>query len=423
MLCVMEKIEIALDGRTTGPIELADEEFLRAIVWKRSAPKRIRTAAASGDVEEFLHQWRISLGQRVRGDAQGSGVSWSQAGVDVGKRTDDLVALIEVLSESGRTRGSRKGRRGKSSSGRSRTGNKERLLVNWLEDVRPHGGLSPLEVLALLEVLGQLDVRLSTEALWIVWRRVFEEVIATSAAPAEGDVSSGEFLLAAGELPYLAGLLFDGVKGAGKLSKQGRRVLRDALIEQTDTDGTPDAELVDRLAAWLAPLIRATAAAKRFETELWNGEDVVRFELLIEVAAAMCAPDGKLALSNGSCREPLSMLLCGTEYSGMSKSRPARAYLQSIARRRGGDGETRRGRDKAAITPVSQSDWAQLACMRSDWSRAADTLVVAHHRVKPWIDLTAGGRRLLSGAWDLEISIDGTFVELCDDWECVCWYS
>jgi hypothetical protein len=73
--------------------------------------------------------------------------------------------------------------------------------------------------------------------------------------------------------------------------------------------------------------------------------------------------------------------------------------------------------------PVTQSDWAQLACLRSDWSTAANVLVVAHHERNPLIDLTASGRLLLSGPWEIDVKIDGQPLDFCDNWDCVCWHS
>jgi hypothetical protein len=50
-------------------------------------------------------------------------------------------------------------------------------------------------------------------------------------------------------------------------------------------------------------------------------------------------------------------------------------------------------------------------------------MVVAHHRDKPLLDLTALGRPLLSGEWDIGVEIDGRPIAYRSDWECVCWFS
>lgn len=39
------------------------------------------------------------------------------------------------------------------------------------------------------------------------------------------------------------------------------------------------------------------------------------------------------------------------------------------------------------------------------------------------IDLSVLGESLLSGVWDLEVSLDGKLLQLEDEWKCNCWYS
>ena len=72
---------------------------------------------------------------------------------------------------------------------------------------------------------------------------------------------------------------------------------------------------------------------------------------------------------------------------------------------------------------MRQSDWAQLACLRNHWAVHADSMVVAHHDALPQIDLSVLGDTLLSGTWQLELSVDGEPRPPAADWDCSCWFS
>jgi hypothetical protein len=61
--------------------------------------------------------------------------------------------------------------------------------------------------------------------------------------------------------------------------------------------------------------------------------------------------------------------------------------------------------------------------LRNGWSAAPDTLVIAHHRDKPLLDMTVLGQPLFNGDWDLEIAVDGTPVALKGNWDCTCWFT
>jgi hypothetical protein len=78
---------------------------------------------------------------------------------------------------------------------------------------------------------------------------------------------------------------------------------------------------------------------------------------------------------------------------------------------------------RRAARPVFQSDASRLACLRSDWSPRANSLVLSHHLGRPAIELAARGRLLLSGGWDLDLSIDGEPVVIDGPWTCGCWFS
>jgi hypothetical protein len=218
------------------------------------------------------------------------------------------------------------------------------------------------------------------------------------------------------------------IEGADELSTRAEEILCEDLLESTDTEGTPSAELIDRLSFWLAPLIRSEDWARRFGTTVWDDEAEDRFELLMEAACSICRTDGRLALSNGFRQNALGLLSVGSRLTGGKKKSRSVRYLceveEQLSRPKNGKVvKSSQPKLKRSAYPVRQSDWARLACLRNHWSFHADTLVIAHHEPLPKIDLTILGQPLFSGAWELDVKQNGRPIRIKADWECACWFS
>jgi hypothetical protein len=155
----------------------------------------------------------------------------------------------------------------------------------------------------------------------------------------------------------------------------------------------------------------------------------------------MCRPDGRLALSNGFVASAVDLLSSASHLAGMTKTAPALEYLR-VLQNGSASGASRNGRaphrgglrsgrrksrriagKKLSKFPGAQSDWAQLACLRSGWSVDDDALVVAHHESMPRLELSALGQPLLSGPWEVAVALDGTPLTFHGEWTCVCWFS
>jgi hypothetical protein len=138
------------------------------------------------------------------------------------------------------------------------------------------------------------------------------------------------------------------------------------------------------------------------------------------------------ALTNGaSARCPLPVLQAGIEAAGLSPQSPVRDYLRNVLRRVSNPQSSSAKKVKAGGRKVSvadssasnQSDWAQFAILRSDWSVDGDTLAIAHHQPLPAIDLFARGEPLLHGTWGLDVQVGDAQLELAEEWPCACWSS
>ena len=292
----------------------------------------------------------------------------------------------------------------------------------------------PLVLLVLMEILQRAGHELPDDILFSLWRKTLSLAVEFSAnldEPAGSDVPEDQRLLILGELPWEAGLLFATVKGAARLAKSGSRFLRKELLDQTDADGTPHAELLERLSLWIAPLVRSAEWSQAYRTKLWNADSRERFRSLVKIVAPFCRLDGRMALSNGSSHNVGSLMSSASRLSGWREKSPPADLLRDVehvaekpkTHKRTNGVKRRRVKKRNADYPVTQSDWARVACLRSDWSLHSDTLIVAHHTTRPMIDLSVLGESLLSGTWDLEISLNGELLQLEDEWKCNCWYS
>ena len=432
----------------TADLPSSDADFLETVSWSRTAPANLVRAAGDGDVTGFVrilkrqHFGSAGSGgyKLARSDRHFSKQSlWSRYAFGDTPRSSELMRLWEPLEKalrrSGKKMGAKSARTPKSRANGRLAGTANapkgsarinRFLKRFTEEAPP----DPFEQLILFEMLICAGRELPDEVCLRLWRIALTAAVNLSDSAGGEELSSlteDQRLLVAGELPWESGLLFAGVKGSAKFGRDGQRLLREELCDKTDTDGTPEAGLLEHLSLWLAPLVRSAYWAKRFRTRLWDAESKERFRALIKIVAGFCGADGRMALGNGSSGDAVGLLTSASKLAGWNKRSAPLKFLLAV-----GDGPHRSKRRSSpravarrlpAEPPVTQSDWARVACLRNNWSVEADTLLVAHHRQHPLIDLRMLGKGLLNGEWQLSISVDGKEQELDDQWTCACWYS
>lgn len=433
----MDGRQIAFGKSSPEVWSLADEELLKSIAWSRSAPSRAVDAAREGDVSNaFRALCKAGFGivsakgrkHALRRPEKRS--LWSRLAFETSESTDELVRFWENWRQSPRRMlsGEAKRKQHHTESKKRRRAVQEEVsnFDRWIERAGRRKKVAPLELLILLEILQQTGSELPAEIGWRAWR------LALAAALELGEIgdprddsalTTDQRLLALGELPVAAGAVFSCVKKSGKLIQAGAKYLSEQLEANTDTDGMPNAKLLTRISIWLAPLVRATEWARSADETLWDKSSAERFGLLLERAAAICRPAGQLALSNGRSCGVAGLLSDASRLAGWKKKSPPSRYVAAVGNGESKGMKSHRPSGSGDDRPATQSDWARFAFLRNNWSATPDTLVVAHHCDKPLLDLTTLGRPLLSGHWDLEITIDGNPVALKEDWECTCWFS
>ncbi|MEO1994238.1 MAG: hypothetical protein ABGZ17_03085, partial [Planctomycetaceae bacterium] len=284
--------------------------------------------------------------------------------------------------------------------------------------------ISAHELLILLELLIRVGPRLTAEVFlqaWITCLSATSQLLERVQDEESLQMEADERLLFAGELPWRLGVFFRNVSGSKTLMHHGRSELRRQLLEFTDTDGTPCAALLGRLPHWLACLIRSTQTSVQTQETLWNNESSDRFRYLIAIVSTLTTADGKLAFSERE-QHAIDLMIHGIQLADFErKSAPARLLRRLVRHQK----DTSRGRKRirSAQVPSVQSDWGRVAILRSHWAIDADQVTVTHHETHPKLHLACLGQTVISGAWELQLQVQGQTVRGNQDWSCVCWNS
>jgi hypothetical protein len=424
------------------PIEalplLSDAEYLAGIVWDERAPAKLRRAARSGDPEQVVPLLMATTGGRRKRPAARRSSSpkqalWSCEQVAEPQRFAMLVRAWDVF---GRTLDSR--HNGHHSNGQSRPKSADfSAWERWARTCLEDPPVSSVELLVLFEILRDEGPHLPGALATKLWRTALTAAVLRTTTDGLADSRSIGSRLLDAELNFEAGLLFSAVSGAERLAASGRHQLNSLLLQSTDSEGVPSAEIIDELPDWLAALVRAREWGQRFARPLFDRSQKKRFRGLVLAIARLCRGDGRLAFSNGKANGLaglLSAAVAAVPTNRIARS-PAFGYLRSL----GAQGTVRslatrstNGRQAHAsnrvsprngVKPVFQSDRSRLACLRSNWSPNANSLTVLHHGRLPKLELAACGDVLLDGDWEIEIRVGGAEVPIIGPWSCSCWFS
>ncbi|WP_145374645.1 hypothetical protein [Symmachiella dynata] len=416
-------------GRSMGGVaNLSDTAFLQSIQWRKSADADLVRAARKGDVSAFTAR----LLQCLPAESPPTKSTKKRPAIQGGLATAEYLPappakpLRELLHTSN---GHFTRKTGKSTAVEAAS------LAEVLNSVaQKNYKTSPADLHALTELIACNGASLEQATLFLLWRTTLAAACEFTNDPSttdEGDPAqtADEQLLQAGELPWRVGLLFGDVKGSTKIRRRGRKVIRRELEDRTDGDGTPHATLLPRLGYWLAALVRSGQWANRFQATLWDDDLSMLFNDLLEQAIRLYRPSDSWAMSNGFSASPRSLFRAASQLAGSEfkiadlafawDQAPSNTRKRKAKSKKSASASTKPRLKKLA--PSSQSDWANLACLRSDWETECDSIVVDHNGQFPQIDMTVLGRALINGNWDLKIQVDGKPVSVKRQWTAICW--
>lgn len=400
--------------------QVDDDVFLKGLAWDRGVNDAVRAAAASGSVRDFVGAWlkQFRSADTGRSTRFPAAMLWSATAFPDEQELEPLLSATAGVAPAA-------GLKRRSANKTAPTfAQRAEPLVQAIT-AHPIQATVPWALGIALELLTTAGSSLAPVQYWRLWRwTLCQCIIQGSHGPNADPTLPGDVLLVeTGENRYLAGVLFSGIEGAGSVLRAGRSMLARELVDKTDTDGTPHAELLERLPLWLAPFIRVTSLSRRFEIKLWTWSQEELLRSVVERVIPLCQTGGRAVLGQGHGLDPLPLLVVAAECCQLPEAGSVGSYLRSVKRVAAGKTPARPNSDGVLTMPSNQSDFARFALLRSDWSVKADTVAVAHHRPIPQLDVTAAGLPIIHGDWGLKLQIGGTPVELADEWSCVCWQS
>ncbi|QDU79174.1 hypothetical protein Pla110_08790 [Polystyrenella longa] len=417
--------------------QLPDEQFAQILIdegWLKplsvKANRQIKSPLGEQLAQRIQREWiKSNLIKRAHRLLPVEMVAWSAESLlspvlDVSPESQFLLAQEELTQLTGSS---------------ARISSKKRLLISiQLSECLTYLGSNQPEflpatsyqLLSMVEILIKGGAIWSPAEFWELYRWVTTQFLRLLAMREENlgaQATPVQVLILEGELPWLSGLLFSKAEVFKEFGKSGQKTLKKALKGHLDNDGTPQAVLIENFGDWLAPLVRSQFWGAVFDKSLWKPKQSDLYDVLLERAAQLCHPSGRLLFSAGGDWLQAGMLQSAMRLTGFANDSKPLKYVTQIAStpvesRNGLVVKSRKwGSVKNSIS--SQSDWAELAVMRSNWALDADTIAVAHHQLFPKLEMSIAGNKLFQGDWEIEVRLQGRKRKLSGEWECSCWYS
>jgi hypothetical protein len=247
------------------------------------------------------------------------------------------------------------------------------------------------------------------------------------------------WLLWSCEAPIALATQLTAFKSHDRLVSDAMKRLSGLLAEAAD-DVSPWLEKGGRnLRACLASVIRTRWAADNLGEKVWTKRERKGFRHLVEAGLTLSAPDGSCLLhEHDSEGNRIELWEAAVRTAGMTKSLQAmldsavpheptkklRRSDKKLDLHRPSEGGGKRMRHPVLKEPGRYFENAESAVLRRSWQHAGGRVAVDFSRDPIWLDcLGAGGRRLLSGEWDLSIHRDEQSLVTDVAWGEVCWFT
>lgn len=380
-------------------------------VWSDTAPGRLRSLGRLARAPDVWRTWQKHLAKRRRPEPL--------HGIFSGKvhpllwcapdetHTDALRELLSALT---------------STNGRAAEPTTLSLVGDLLQR-RLHAEGDSTEALALVAVahlLPTLAGNLSHEAWWSVLDtlrgQANDRSVTTLGADTCGRLAWADQLLA-GELPLTLAYQLPELRSSRDLAMVARTTLSEGLVGLTDGEGLLNA----RHLSWLRPLLacwtRCGGIARAVGVRAFTEDAEVQYEWVVRQAMRLARSDGSQLLGSGAaCQWQPDLFRAALELGGDDEDFAA-AGLALPADVKVPDA------DDLPCAASAESEWAELAVLRPDWSRASPRLVVDFSGFEVSVELEVGRETLLAGPWTCEVVAEGAPLEVNKEWEEVCWHS
>jgi hypothetical protein len=383
---------------TDSTDQLADGFPQDKSLWHDAAPRRLKALSSQADPQRRWKVWQRHLNRRKQPatppflDGKTPPILW--AWPDSWLR-DDLSAALDSLGE-------------------------QSDIVD-LGDGLPEDLPTALRTVALAYALPGLAAKLSSEAWWKLADGL--RVLATDAQQLGVRWESDPHDVLAGELPLVLGYLFPEVRSLRALRKPARKALSEAILEVTDGRGVPHTRLLPALAPLWACWTRCRWLGKRLKQGCWSRDAETQYEWLVRRVIRLSDGERRLALCGAEPHDapvlPKQLFSTALELAGDSADYAAAAGAVSRSILPAGVDFDEEDLPK----PSFNSEWSGVAVLATGWSRRGPRLALAYADDPHRIELSVGGRPLLSGAWTTQTICDGDLIPIVGEWEELLWRS
>jgi len=405
-----------------------DEFFNSDDLWHASAPRKVAIDCRKGEDGEGWQRWRDHLTTRGQPrplrkllPGKGSPLLWNLPDELSDSQTEQLVARLwslcaakTIKDKSGKVKTN--GAKGVVADSGRKTPWQEQL-AQWLADLQHVGPAAPqwahaYECLALAHALPALSAQLSAD----LWWRLLEHLVAGARASDQPPSEDTPLLsqLVSGELPLTLAYTFPEINACCGLLAGAQQALSQSLVDLLDGEGLPRAVDLPVLRPLLACWTRCLSIGERLDGGCWDDDAEVQYQWLVRQALRMARGDGSQVFTHGSAGRwcpPLFQAMLelggdGEDYAAASEALPNQDES-----------------DDQPPEPAVNSEWSELAILRSNWLRRSELLAVAYHGPHVQIELNCDRRMLLAGKWEAELKVDDQAIREPEEWEEVCWVS
>jgi hypothetical protein len=296
------------------------------------------------------------------------------------------------------------------------------VLQRWLDDtIGNQWKLSDaLSALAWARGLPRLAAVLPADAWWELLVRLVHTAVEADAAGAGGERSDDDSLihqLLAGELALTLAYLFPEITVCCELLPVARGALSAGPANLLDDRGLPHARHLGQLRPLLACWTRCRVLGRRLKHGCWHRDADKAYRRFVRGALRLARRDGSHVFSDPATDSSGAELLAAAAVlGGRPEDRRLAALLLPGGKKQGG-----RGADLFAA--AVHSEWAATAVLRPDWSLSAPRLTVVYPDTSCRMELSCGKDVLWSGAWALDLCIDGRPAVPTSPWSKLCWVS
>jgi hypothetical protein len=221
-----------------------------------------------------------------------------------------------------------------------------------------------------------------------------------------------------GELALRLASMFGGLL-PNEITDDAHQAIRFAISELLDSNGLPQAKLVDDFHALVACWIRCAILAKAMRSKLLDATTKQTFHNALQQLFRMTRKNGTPIFSDKHEGQFQSQLYAAaTHVANSTKLKNiSKLVLPRVS-----------GRQREAISHKSlpestdYSEWSEVALLQSKWLRDCPKVAVVFDQRRTRLEISCGPT-IVSGLWDLHLSLNGELLAPEADIAVVCWHS